>query len=159
MTFDTIFFTESASHPLLPSLYPIGILGHELLPAAATLVHRGASHLEVMAIGGTEGVGSVEEVRHLLLVNMKHATQHVGHLLLTCRTVARDGHLDLCGGIFGDGHLPTHGCSHGHTLCTAQLKHRLYVLAEEGGLDGELVGQIGVDDASHTFEDTTELKV
>ena len=74
MTFDTIFFTESTRHPLLPSLYPIGILSHELLPATATLVHRGTSHLEVVAIGGTERIGSIEEMRHLLLIYTEHTT-------------------------------------------------------------------------------------
>ena len=58
-----------------------------------------------------------------------------------------------------DGYVAVNGGGDGHTLRTPQLEHRLHVLAEEGGLDGHLVGQVALYDAGHTLEDVPQPEV
>lgn len=50
------------------------------------------------------------------------------------------------------------GCD-GYSLRSAQLEHRLHVLAEEGGFDGHLIGQIAVDDAGYAVEDLAQPEI
>ena len=51
------------------------------------------------------------------------------------------------------------GGSDGNALGSSQLEHRLHVLSEERGLDGHLVGQVGVDDARHTLKNLTQSQI
>ena len=52
-----------------------------------------------------------------------------------------------------------HGSGDSGTLCTTQLQRRLYVLLQEWGLNGHLVGQITVNDTGHALKDVTQLQV
>ena len=58
-----------------------------------------------------------------------------------------------------DGYVVVDGGSDSHSLRPAELEHRLHILAEEGSLYRHLVGQIGVDDASHPLENPAESQV
>ena len=49
-----------------------GVFGYELLPAATSLAYFRTTHLQVMAVGGSEGIGGIKEVGHLLLVYVEH---------------------------------------------------------------------------------------
>lgn len=51
------------------------------------------------------------------------------------------------------------GGRYGHTLCATELEHRLHILAEEGGFDGHLVGQIFVDDTCDALKDLSQPEV
>ena len=58
-----------------------------------------------------------------------------------------------------DGHAVMDGGGDGCSLGAPELQHRLHVLAEEGCLDGHLVGQVTVDDAGDALEDVSEFQV
>ena len=58
-----------------------------------------------------------------------------------------------------DGHALADGGRYGHSLRPAELQHRLHVLAEEGRLDGQFVGMVGVDDTRHTLVDAAKADV
>ena len=112
-----------------------------------------------MAQRGSQGIGGIKQGRHLALVDAQRALQHHRHLLLAGGTIAGDGHLDLAGLILGDGYIAVQGGDHRYALGTAQLEHRLHILAIEGGLDGHLVGQVLGNDAAHAFIDVPQPHV
>ena len=112
-----------------------------------------------MAVGCGEGVGGVHEGEHGFVADAECALQHAGYLLLAGTAVSGNGLLDLERGIFVDGYVAADGGGNGYALCTAQLEHALYVLAEEGCLYGHFVGQVLLDDAPHTLVDTPQLQI
>ena len=117
------------------------------------------SHLQEVAIGSAKGIGGVEELAHLFLIDMKHPAEHIGNLLLAGITVARNRHLNLRRRILRNWHLTLDGSSNGYALSTSQLQHTLDVLAKERCLDSHTVWQIALDDAANTFVDMAELQV
>lgn len=96
-------------------------------------------------IGHGQGIGSVEVFRFVGIVD--YSPQHRGHLLLRGVAVAGNRLLDGSRFIFRKGDVSAHGSRYGHPLGASQLKHRLDVLAEEGSLNGEMVGMIHIDEA------------
>ena len=117
------------------------------------MLHFGLAHLDEVTVGGTKGIGGVELHVHVFFGDVEHSLQHAGYLLFGCAAVASDGHLDFAGLVFGDGNVAHDGGGDGYSLGAAQLEHGLDVLSEEGGLDGHLVGMVGVDDAGDALED------
>jgi len=112
-----------------------------------------------VTVGGGKGIGGIHEASHLFIGNVQQALQHTGHLLLRCAAVASQSHFDFHGSIFVDGYAALDGCGDGHPLGTSQFQHRLHILAEERSLDGQFVGQVGVDDAGHALKDVPQLQV
>ena len=70
----------------------VGVLGDEGFPGLGALAGEGLVALVVVAQGGGQGIGGVEQGRHLLLVDVECALQHQGHLM----TVSGD--VQLLGG-------------------------------------------------------------
>ena len=116
-------------------------------------------HLQEVAIGCTQSIGSIKELAHFFLLHMKHSPEHIRHLFLACIAITRNRHLYLRGCILRDGHLPLNGSSNCNALCTPQLEHTLYVLAEERRLDSHIIRQVALDDATDTLVNMTELEV
>ena len=112
-----------------------------------------------MAIGGGEGVGGIEEGHTLCRVEMQHLAEHSCHLLHRGRAVARDGLLDLERRVFVDGHVAADGGGNGNALRTPQFEHALHVLAEEGSLDGQFVGQELLQKLGDLLVDAPEFEV
>ena len=123
------------------------------------MVALGLAQLQEMAIGSTKGVGGIEELAHLLFLDMKHTTEHISDLLLARVTVARYRHLYLRWRILSNRHLPMNGSSNGNTLSTSKLQHTLDVLAEERRLDGHAIRQEALDEAANAFVYVPELEV
>ena len=69
------------------------------------------------------------------------------------------GHLDFQWCIFVYRHSVVYGGSNGSSLSPSEFQHRLYVFSEERSLNGHFIGKIGVDDASHPFENMSKLEV
>ena len=95
-----------------------------------------------MAVGGSQGIGRIKELGHIGRIHVEHTLQHSRHLLLAGGTGAGNGHLDLHGCIFSDRHAVVDCGGYGYALRAPQLKHGLYVLAKEWGLNGHFIGQI-----------------
>ena len=125
------------------------------MPAACL----GASHLHKMAVCGGEGVRGVHELGHLSLVYMKHPLQHPCHLFLRSSSVAGQSHFYLQRSVLVDRDVALDGSGDGDALRTAELQHGLDVMAEERGLDGELVGKILFYDARHALENVAQLEI
>ena len=141
-------------------LYAAGVLGSKILPAAIVPVARfGSAHLQEMAVGSAQGIGGIHVFRHLVFPDVEHALQHRRHLLLGSLTLSGNRHLDFQRSILVYWYIVVDGSSDSHSLRPAELEHRLHILAEEGSLYRHLVGQIGVDDASHPLENPAESQV
>ena len=118
---------------------------------------HGMGELEEVAIGGGEGVGGVE-ILGLVGEGELHL-EHPRHLLLGGVAVAGDVLLYDGRFVLGERDVAAHGGGYGYTLGSSEFEHRLYVLAEEGCLDGEVVGVVGVDDGDDIVEDGTDALV
>ena len=112
-----------------------------------------------MTVGSSQGIGSIHELAHVVVRNLQKTLQHACHLFLRGRAIACKCHFDFHRGILVNGDTMAYGCSNGYALSSAQLQHRLHILAEEGCLDGHFVGQKGVDDTRDTLEDMTQLQI
>jgi hydroxyacylglutathione hydrolase len=53
-----------------------------------------AVHLQKVAVGCPQRIGSVHELRHFVLLNMEQSLQHPRHLFLRSLSLSRNGHLD-----------------------------------------------------------------
>lgn len=131
----------------------------EVFPSAIVCVGNRLPHLHEVTVSSGQGICSVHELWHLLLVEMEHSLQHSRYLFLACRAVACDGHLDFHWSILVYGHGVMYGGGNGYALCPSEFQHGLYVLAEEGSLDGHLVGQVLVYDTCHSLEYPTQSDV
>ena len=152
-------------HSHCPQGWPHGLnhavrmLGDEGFPRFGTVGLDGLLALIEVAQRSREGIGRVEQGGHLSLVDVQRALQHQCHLLFAGGAIACDGHLDLARLILGDGNLAVQGGDHRHTLGTAQLEHRLHVLAIEWGLNRHLVGQVLGNHTAHALIDVPQLHV
>jgi len=111
----------------------------------------------VAGVGDSECVGGVEVVGEV--VESEDGTEDGGDLFLGGVAVAGDVLFDDGGFVFGDREVSGDGSGDGYALGATELKHGLYVFAEEGGLDGEVVGVEGVDDAGGGEEDVSDAEV
>lgn len=69
-----------------------------------------------MTVSSSQSIGGIHEAWHVVGAQLEHALEHVGHLLLAGRAIARDGHFDFQRSIFVDGNVAADGCGYGHAL-------------------------------------------
>ena len=137
-----------------------GVLSGEVFPGCAfAATEVGARSFDIVTIGCAKGIGGVHIGEHGLLRNVQEALQHTRHLLFAGTAVARDGLLDFQRGVLVDGHIATDGCGDGHSLRASEFEHTLHVLTAEGGLDGQFVGQVFLNDTAHALVDSSEFEI
>ena len=102
------------SRHTVASTYASLVLLGKVLPAAVVFgVRFGSSHLQEVAVGSTQGVGGIHELRHFFFLDVEHALQHCCHLFLGSLSLSCDSHLDFQRSIFVDGHVVVDGGSDG----------------------------------------------
>ena len=120
-----------SGHAVASTNAPLVLLG-EVLPAAVVLGARfGSAHLQKVAVGCSQGIGGIHELRHFIFLDVEHSLQHRRHLFLGSLSLSGYRHLDFQRSIFVDGHVVVDGGCDGNALGSSQLEHRLHVLSEE----------------------------
>ena len=99
-----------------------GIVTDEFFPTLGAFLARiGTAHLQIMAVGGSQSIGCIQELGHIGLVQMQYSLQHAGNLLFAGGTGTCYSHLDFHGGVLGDGHAVVDGGGYGYALGPAQF--------------------------------------
>lgn len=97
-----------------------------------------------MTNGCGQSVGGIQNL--VLQIDAQSSGKHSRYLLFGGIAVAGYDLFYFLGRVLSDGHSLGDGRRHSHALRTAQLEHRLHILAEKRRLNGHFTGQVIGDD-------------